>query len=165
MATPDGRRDLDADVGVKTYRGQHADGTAWEKVVTWFGYRLHLWVDAGYELPVAYEVTQASASEVKQAHAIVDETARRHPEIVNRCEYFTADKGMDDGKLIAKLWDQYEIKPAIDIRNYWKDREATKLVTGETWSTTTKGRCSAATRQAACKGRWRTGGLKKTARR
>ena len=129
---PDGRRDLDADIGVKTYRGQHADGTVWEKVTSWFGYRLHLLVDATYELPVAYEVTKASESEVKQAHKILDETATRHPEIVSRCEYFTADRGMDDGKLIVKLWDEYGIKPVIDIRNSWRDGEATRLVTGET---------------------------------
>lgn len=131
-AEPDGRRDLDANIGVKHYRGQREDGTVWEKIVTWFGYRLHLLVDATYELPVAYEVTKASESEVKHAHKIADETARRHPEIMGRCEYFTADRGMDDGKLIAKLWDEYGIKPVIDIRNLWKDGEATKLVPGET---------------------------------
>jgi hypothetical protein len=26
------------------------DGTAWQKVVSWFGYRLHLIVDTNYEL-------------------------------------------------------------------------------------------------------------------
>lgn len=131
-AAPDGRRDLDANMGVKQYRGQRADGTVWEKVVTWFGYRLHLLVDATHELPVAYEVTKASKSEVKHAHKIADQTASRHPEIMARCEYFTADKGMDDGKLIVKLWDKHEIKPVIDIRDLWKDGEATRLVTGET---------------------------------
>jgi hypothetical protein len=28
-----------------------------------------------------------------------------------------ADKGLDDGKLIKELWDAYNIKPVIDIRN------------------------------------------------
>ncbi|MCL6613434.1 MAG: transposase [Firmicutes bacterium] len=129
---PDGRRDLDADIGVKTYRGQHADGTVWEKTASWFGYRLHLLVDAAYELPVAYEVTKASEAEIKHAHKILDETATRHPEIVSRCGYFSADRGMDDGKLIVKLWDEYGIKPVIDIRNSWRDGEGTRLVTGET---------------------------------
>lgn len=31
-----------------------------EKMVKWFGYKLHLVVDATYELPVAYKVTKAS---------------------------------------------------------------------------------------------------------
>lgn len=39
---PDGRRDTDADFGQKTYRGQREDGSTWEKIVSWFGYKLHL---------------------------------------------------------------------------------------------------------------------------
>ena len=38
----DGRRDTDADFGKKVYRGKREDGTIWEKVVSWFGYRLHI---------------------------------------------------------------------------------------------------------------------------
>jgi hypothetical protein len=38
---PDGRRDVDANVGKKTYRGKRKDGTTWEKVKEWFGYKLH----------------------------------------------------------------------------------------------------------------------------
>ncbi|MBI4874192.1 MAG: transposase, partial [Acidobacteria bacterium] len=60
---PDRRRDHDADWGVKTYRGKRADGTAWEKVVKWFGFELHLLVDSTYELPLNYTVTKASAAE------------------------------------------------------------------------------------------------------
>ncbi len=45
-------RDTDADFGRKTYRGRRKDGTLWEKIVSWFGYKLHLVVDAVYELPV-----------------------------------------------------------------------------------------------------------------
>ncbi|MDH7573125.1 MAG: transposase [Clostridia bacterium] len=64
----DGRHDVDADWGQKTLRRQREDGSTWEKVVRWFGYKLHLVVDATYDLPVAFSLTQASASEVKQAH-------------------------------------------------------------------------------------------------
>jgi transposase len=60
----DGRRDLDADYGKKVYRGKKEDGTPWEKIVSWFGYKLHLIVDAMYELPVFYSVTKASTSDV-----------------------------------------------------------------------------------------------------
>ena len=31
------------------------------------------------------------------------------------------------GKLIVKLWDEYQIKAVIDIRNMWKDGEKTKI--------------------------------------
>jgi len=43
--SPDGRRDIEADYGKKEYRGVNEDGKAWEKIVKWFGYKLHLIVD------------------------------------------------------------------------------------------------------------------------
>jgi hypothetical protein len=49
---PDRRREEDADWGTKTYKGKRRDGTAWEKVVRWFGFKLHLLVDSVYELPL-----------------------------------------------------------------------------------------------------------------
>lgn len=58
--TTDGRRDTDANYGKKEYRGQNKDGSLWEKMVKWFGYKLHLVGDTTYELPVAYKVTKAS---------------------------------------------------------------------------------------------------------
>ena len=112
----DGRRDTDADWGKKVYRGVREDGTAWEKVKSWFGYKLHLVVDAKYELPVSYCVTKASAAEVLKAHELFEKIKEGHPEVIERCEYGIADRGYDDGKLIEKLWDDYDIKPVIDIR-------------------------------------------------
>lgn len=128
---PDGRRDTDADLGKKTYRGRRKDGTPWEKVVFWFGYKLHLIVDAVYELPVGFTVTRASASDVKEGHELIERVAEQHPEIMERCEALAADKAYDDNKLIMKLWDEYRIRPVIDIRNMWRDGEQTKLVTGK----------------------------------
>ena len=127
---PDGRRDTDADWGVKTYKGQHADGSAWETVKRWFGYELHLVVDAAYELPLAFSVTKASAAEAPQAHRLVDGLEERHGELLERCEAFCGDKGYDDGKLLVRLWDNHQIKPMVDIRNCWKDGEETKQVAG-----------------------------------
>ena len=54
----DGRRDRDADWGVK--------GSG-ERKHYWFGYLLHLVVDATYEVPLAFEVTKASTAEQPQA--------------------------------------------------------------------------------------------------
>ena len=127
---PDGRRDGDADWGQKTLRVEREDGTAWEKVVRWFGFKLHLVVDATYELPVAFSLTPASASEVKQAHRLIDHMAGQLPPILKRCEYLLADRGYDDGKLHTKLWNEHAIKPVIDIRRTWRDGEETRLLTG-----------------------------------
>ena len=39
-----------------------------------------------------------------------------------------ADRGYDDNKLITRLWDDYQIKPVIDITNHWRDGEETKAL-------------------------------------
>ncbi len=130
--TADGRRDTDADFGKKVYHGQREDGTFWEKVVSWFGYKLHLLVDTDYELPVAFTVTKASAAEAPQAHLLLDQVEKTHPQILTRDEHLMGDKGYDDGKLITRLWDDYDIKPVIDIRNMWQDGEQTRVVNGMT---------------------------------
>jgi hypothetical protein len=125
---PDGRRDVDADTGKKTYRGTREDGSPWEKVVEWFGYKLHLIVDAVYELPVAFEMTKASASEMPAGRQMVENLQQRHPELVEQAQTLAADKGLDDTKLIRQLWDDCGIRPVIDIRNLWKDGEPTRRV-------------------------------------
>ena len=123
----DGRRDRDADWGVK--------GSG-KKKHYWFGYLLHLVVDATYELPLAFEVTKASTGEQPQAQRLLDQMHERHPELLEQCGRMSADKGYDDHKLINRLWQQHQIKPIIDVRNCWQDGEheedgvATKLVSG-----------------------------------
>lgn len=126
----DGRRDTDANKGVKTYNGINEDGTAWEKVVSWFGYKLHLVVDANYELPVAFSVTKASQAEIPEAKKLVDEIADKHPVIMDRCDYFLGDRGYDDTKLIAKLWDTHGVKPIIDMRNMWGVKDEVRMFEG-----------------------------------
>jgi Transposase DDE domain/Transposase domain (DUF772) len=123
---PDRRRDSDADFGVKTYRGKGKDGTLWEKVVKWFGYKLHLLVDADYELPVGYKVTRASAADVKQVPGLLEELQSNHRELIERAKSFSADKAYDDSALHNKLWETYGIAPIIPRRADWKDGEQTR---------------------------------------
>jgi len=35
---------------------------------------------------------------------------------------------MPNGKLIEMLWDDYDIKPLVDIRDMWKDGEKMKAL-------------------------------------
>jgi len=126
---PDRRRDDDADWGVKTYRGKRADGTPWEKVVTWFGFELHLLADSVHEMPLDYKVTKASASEQPELLALVKETSELHPKIVARhpqqgqAEQLAADKGLDSEENNKRLFDDYGIRPIIDKRSDWKKGE------------------------------------------
>ncbi len=118
--TPDGRRETDADFGVKTYSGVDQDGKAWQKTIYCFGFKLHLIVDSAYELPVTYSLTKASRSDVKEGHELIDWLAQDHPHIIEKCQFFTADRGYDDGKLIEKL-KTLGISPIIDNRILWQD--------------------------------------------
>ncbi len=124
LKQPDGRRETDADLGMKKYHGVHQDGTAWEKVVKCFGFKLHLIVDATYDLPVCYHVTAASAADITEGHKLVEKLAQEQPALIETCDYLSADKGYDDSKLIHKLMDPpYRIKPVIDNRHLWRDEK------------------------------------------
>lgn len=124
----DKRGEHDADWGRKNQKGKHKDGTTWEKMTKWFGYRLHLISDAKYELPVHFEVTKASCSEVKVGKKLIKELNSKNPSLIERCEHLMADKGYDSTDLIGELWIKYQIKPVIDIRKMWKDKEESRVV-------------------------------------
>jgi len=118
---PDGRRDLDADWGTKTYQGVREDGTVWEKITHWFGYKLHLLVDAVYELPLAYAVTKASAHDSPHLLPLVETLGKRHPPLVERAQYLSADKAYDSKENNQDLFDAHGIRPLIAIRATWKE--------------------------------------------
>ena len=126
----DGRGESDADKGVKTYKGKRKDGSMWETVKSWFGFKLHLIVDAEYELPVAYKVTKASASDITIGRDMITQIASDRPVVLENAKYLLGDKGYDDTKLITTLWDEHDVKPIIDIRDQWKI-DGARLVHGQ----------------------------------
>ena len=115
--------DPDADWGHHETRGVDNNGKAWSKVKSWFGYELHLIADSAYEIPVWFDVTKASASEVRRLSGAVDELFAQEPELAERCADFSADKGLDSGALKAKLWDRYRVRPLIDTRTLWREEK------------------------------------------
>lgn len=124
---PDGRRESDADWGAKTRHETHQEGTIREKTIYWFGFKLHLIVDATYELPVAYELTKASGAEQPVARSLYQRLAQQQPELIERCQAAIGDKGTDDTEFIRQLWDDHGIRPIIAIRRDWRD-ELTRRV-------------------------------------
>ncbi len=123
----DGRRETEADWGKKAYRGEREDGTLWEKVVKWFGYKIHLLVDTKYEMPIGYRVTRASESDTKQLLPMVKEVKEKHLQIYKDMDTAATDKGYDSEENCRRLYDEHGIKPVIDIRRMWRDKE-TKLL-------------------------------------
>lgn len=98
----------------------------------WFGYKLPLIVDAMYELPFVFKLMKTSASDIAEGHELQDQMKERQPELLKVAQMLTADRGYDDMKLIVQCWDEYQIKPVIDIRNMWwdGDGEQTRLLSG-----------------------------------
>jgi hypothetical protein len=115
--------DPDADYGRKTYRGVSKDGKPWATVKKWFGYQLHLIVDSDYEIPVAYEVMTASASEVTRIVPMVEAVANRHPTVVKRARELAADRGLDSGEVNRALLQERGIRPIIDTRALWNQEK------------------------------------------
>ena len=120
--------DPEADWGYKTYKGNRADGSIWEKISSWFGYKLHLLVDTMYELPVGYTVTRASRHDIGKMLPMIEEAKQKHFEDI---ETLAGDKAYDSGPHNQVLYDEHGIKPVIDIKNHWKDGEETKLLNPE----------------------------------
>ena len=89
----DHRREEDADWGVKKYQGIDGNGKPWEKIKSWFGFRLHVIVDADAELPIAYKVTKASEGEGPVMDELFVELEEKHPELIKQCEHAMFDKG------------------------------------------------------------------------
>jgi hypothetical protein len=117
--------DPDADWGYKTYKGKRTDGSLWERVSSWFGYKVHLLVDTTYELPVGYKVTKASRADIEELMPMVKEAKQKH---FAATETLAADKAYDSGPHNEELYDEHGIKPVIDIRDVWKDTDETKAL-------------------------------------
>ncbi len=123
-ATTGTTSDRDADWGKHETRGVSADGKAWTKVKTWFGYTLHLIADTTYEIPVAAALTKASASEVKTLEGMLPEMFEESPDLATRCKDMSADRGYDSGPLKKTLWETWQIRPIIDVRMMWRNEKA-----------------------------------------
>ncbi len=127
----DRRGEHDAAWGVHAHHSRGRDGVMLETVKRWFGFKLHLIADTTYELPIAFTVLPANHNEMPVMHRLVEGLAERNEQILHSCEVWSGDRGNDDGKLVRRLWDEYRIKPVIDIRNTWKDPDKTRVVPGQ----------------------------------
>jgi len=112
--------DPDADWGKHETHGVDANGKAWTKIKSWFGYGLHLIADTRYELPLAFEVAPASHGESPMLRRMIRDLYAETPVLAERCSTFSADRGLDCAETKAMLWDDYAIRPLIDTRQMWR---------------------------------------------
>jgi len=111
--------------GRKEYKDDDGKVT---KVVEWFGYKLHLLVDAKHEVVLAYHITDTKAGDNERIEALVEQAQGNLPE--DRIETLAYDKAADDVKVHELLHDA-DIKPLIQNRSCWpKDGEQEKVIGG-----------------------------------
>jgi hypothetical protein len=111
--------------GRKEYKDDDGKVT---KVVEWFGYKLHLLVDAKHEVVLSYHITDTKAGDNECIEALVEQARRNVPP--ERIETLAYDKAADDVKVHESLHDA-GIKPLIQNRACWpKDGEQEKVIGG-----------------------------------
>lgn len=111
-----GRKDPEASDGYKSYEEPDAKGQLRKIVQHWFGYKLHLVVDADYELPVAYELHGAAIGESPRLMPLIKHLQQNQPELFARIQTAAADRGYDDGGDKEALYDDHGIVPLIPSR-------------------------------------------------
>ena len=92
------RGERDANWCKKEYTTTKEDGEKIVKTKKWFEFRLHLISDATYELPIDFEVTKASNSEIKETEQMLKNIKEKCPDKLEKCKYFFADKGYDKSR-------------------------------------------------------------------
>jgi hypothetical protein len=116
------RADNDAAWATKEYHYQDKNGNEKVKKEHHYGYKAHIICDVNTELPIAYNVLAANKDEKK---AMMEIIATMPEQLKDRAECLMLDKGYDSLKMIQTV-KSAGIIPIVDIRNCWKDGEATK---------------------------------------
>jgi Transposase DDE domain/Transposase domain (DUF772) len=99
-----------------------------ERVVEWFGYKLHLLVDVRHEIALAYAITAPSVGDNEMIRPLLDHLRGLLPE--RRIESLAYDKAADDEK-VHQVLDAAGIKPLIQHRALWKT-EPERMLPGHT---------------------------------
>lgn len=108
----------DSEPGVKRGNRRKKRDLYW-----WFGYKLHLVVDAIYELPVSFALTPANEADTAQVKCLLKEAI---PDNGNdrkeRPEAIIMDKGYDSQDNYRIVFGEYKAAPIIPIRE-WEDAQ------------------------------------------
>jgi len=88
------------------------------KVVEWFGYKLHLLVDARHEVVLSYKTTSPKAGDGETLPELLDQALERLPE--GRMKTLAYDRAADSAPFHAALH-RRGVHPVVRMRELWKD--------------------------------------------
>jgi hypothetical protein len=92
------KQSADSDASWKKYEHTYTDenGIPKKSVVKWFGYKLHLVVDAVYELPIAELLSTAKDNDAPHFPEVWERAKENVPDLLKRARSNALDKGYDD---------------------------------------------------------------------
>lgn len=109
--------------GRKEYKDDEGHVT---KVVEWFGYKLHLLVDAKHEVALGYQVTSTKVGDGATLRSLLKQAQNNLPD--KRIATLAYDKAADDNN-VHRLLSKEKIKPLIQNRSLWTE-EHEKMLPG-----------------------------------
>lgn len=118
----------DPDASWKKYQHIYVDetGQARKSAVKWFGYKLHLLVDAVYELPIAAFASTARDNDYTHFPALWNKAKANLPELKNVAKSNALDKGYDETKVHQLLWAD-GVVPIIPLRDLTEEENQVLL--------------------------------------
>jgi len=116
------RAERDASWSCKEYHYTDRSGKEQVKKEWHYGFKAHIICDVKTELPIAYNVLSANSDEKKAMKGLVNELPYA---VRDRMKHLMLDKGYDSTEMIRTV-KSASIIPIVDIRNCWKDGEATR---------------------------------------
>lgn len=122
----------DEDASWKKYEHQYQDETGQPRksVVKWFGYKLHLLVDALYELPIAALLTTAKDNDGPHFPALWSKGKHNLPDLAERADSAALDKGYDEDETHQTLWAD-RVVPIIPLRDQTAEENKVLLPEGQ----------------------------------
>lgn len=94
------------------------------KVVEWFGFKLHLLVDVKHEVSLSYKITDTKAGDGETLPTILGDAQTNLPP--GRIKTLAYDKAADTND-VHQLLSQANIKPVIQNRSLWKEEHERML--------------------------------------
>jgi Transposase DDE domain len=107
--------------GRKEYKDEKGNIT---KVISWFGYKLHLLVDAKHEVSLVYRISSSKAGDNELLPELVDQGRANLPQ--DRMQTLAYDKAADTVDVHKKLH-ACGVKPVIQNRALWKEEQEKML--------------------------------------
>jgi len=118
----DRRGEHDASVAQKSKFVESEDGTLEEVLYEWFGFKLHLMVDADHQLPVAFEVTGGLEGDSPHLEPMLENWRGEHEPLAERTEEVSADKAYDSADNI-KATRKLGAELLCPTRKMWREKD------------------------------------------